>query len=78
MELDYPDEYIISVSGYIDSVASVKLVVSLTFKSNKRTYGPFGTEKGEYFKFPSTNGKIVGFLGRCGGHVDSIGAYYEP
>ncbi|KAM7505700.1 hypothetical protein LguiB_004604 [Lonicera macranthoides] len=78
VELDYPDEYINSVSGYIDSVASVKLVVSLTIDTNMRRYGPFGTEQGEHFKFPSKDAKIVGFQGRCGGHVDAIGAYYEP
>lgn len=52
VELDYPHKYINSVSGYIDSVASVKQVVSLTFESNRRTYGPFGKEQGKHFKFP--------------------------
>lgn len=46
--------------------------------SNKRTYGPFGTEEGIYFSLPVIGGKIVGFHGRGGWYVDAIGIHLEP
>lgn len=54
------------------------LIRSLTFHSNKRTYGPFGVEEGTYFTFPKMHGKIVGFLGKYGWYLDAIGFYVEP
>lgn len=51
---------------------------ALTLESNKRNYGPFGVEQGTYFAFPKVQGRIVGFLGKSGWYVDSIGAYIEP
>lgn len=50
---------------------------SLTFQSNRKTYGPFGVEQGTYFSFPMTGGKIVGFHGRCGWYLDAIGIYLK-
>ncbi|KAM7500413.1 hypothetical protein LguiA_024827 [Lonicera macranthoides] len=79
VELDYPHEYLVSVSGYIHVESAQTVVYSLKFESSRRTYGPFGTEKGTQFKFPSTgSGKIVGFHGRCGVRLYSIGGYYKP
>lgn len=80
MELKYPDEHLCSVIGRYDKKDQYVVVRSLTFVSNKTTYGPYGAEKGTYFKFPSTNGnnKIIGFHGRSGAYLDSIGGYIEP
>ncbi|KAM7461372.1 hypothetical protein LguiA_029493 [Lonicera macranthoides] len=79
VELDYPHEFLVSVSGYVDYFYSVMVFHSLTLESNKSTYGPFGKEVGECFKFPSTSGnKIVGFFGRSAYHLDSIGVYFQP
>ncbi|TMW82310.1 hypothetical protein EJD97_006283 [Solanum chilense] len=78
--LSYPDEYLISMHGYYGSLyerGSV-FVRSLTFESNKRTYGPYGVEQGTYFTLPISRGKIVGFHGKCGWHLDAIGVYIEP
>ncbi|KAF8012319.1 hypothetical protein BT93_I0456 [Corymbia citriodora subsp. variegata] len=73
------DEYLTSISGYIKSCISCPTVIrSLTFQSNKRTIGPFGDEKGVYFSSPTMGGKIIGFYGRSGNHLDAIGAYFEP
>ncbi|XP_039157320.1 mannose/glucose-specific lectin [Eucalyptus grandis] len=73
------DEYLTSISGYIRSSSSCPTVIrSLTFQSNKRTIGPVGDEKGVYFSSPTTGGKIIGFYGRSGDHLDAIGVYFEP
>ena len=48
---------------------------SLTLYTNKRKYGPFGEEQGSSFSSASNNGIIVGFHGRKGGFVDSIGVH---
>lgn len=79
IDLNDSDEYLTSISGYIRSSSSCPTVIrSLTFQSNKRTIGPFGDEKGAYFSSPTTGGKIIGFYGRSGDHLDAIGAYFEP
>lgn len=49
------------------------VIRSLTFKSNKRTLGPFGMEIGTPFSSPLDDGRIVGFKGRSGHHLDAIG-----
>ncbi|KAI6701552.1 hypothetical protein NL676_015876, partial [Syzygium grande] len=77
LPLDYPNEYLISVSGHIQE-DSYRVINSLTFHSNKRSYGPIGNGIGESFEFPSVDGKIIGFHGRCGFYLDSIGAYFGP
>lgn len=48
---------------------------SLTLHTNKRKYGPFGEEQGTSFSSASNNGIIVGFHGRKGWFVDSIGVH---
>ncbi|XP_048128152.1 jacalin-related lectin 20-like [Rhodamnia argentea] len=77
LPLDYPNEYLISLSGYIRE-DSYWVINSLTFHSNKRSYGPYGNERGKFFTFPQVDGKIIGFHGRCGFSLDSIGAYFGP
>ncbi|XP_049369323.1 jacalin-related lectin 3 isoform X1 [Solanum verrucosum] len=78
--LSYPDEFLTSMHGYYGSLyerGSV-FVRSLTFESNKRTYGPYGVEQGTYFTLPISRGKIVGFHGKSGWYLDAIGVYIEP
>ncbi|KAI6688391.1 hypothetical protein NL676_025219 [Syzygium grande] len=79
--LDYPREYLTSISGYkrengngVDNA----IIQSLTFHSNRGRHGPFGKDTGKYFWYPSTGSKIVGFYGRCGEALNSIGVYAEP
>lgn len=79
--LDFPDEVLISVSGYYGLIydESPDLVQSLTFESNQAKYGPYGLdEQGTYFSLSITGSKIVGFHGRCGRYLDSIGVYLKP
>ncbi|KAJ0087017.1 hypothetical protein Patl1_09216 [Pistacia atlantica] len=78
--LEYPDEFLTAVHGHYGTVNDwgAVCVRSLTFQSNKKTYGPFGIEQGTYFSFPMTGGKIVGFHGRSGWYLDAIGVYLKP
>jgi hypothetical protein len=80
VKLDYPDEFLTSIHGHYGTLNEwgPVFVRSLTFESNMRTYGPFGFEKGTYFSFPMTGGKIVGFHGKCSWYLDAIGAYLKP
>ncbi|KAJ6684831.1 JACALIN-RELATED LECTIN 3 [Salix purpurea] len=80
VKLDCPDEFLTSVHGYYGSLDGwgPVFVRSLTFQSNKKTYGPFGVEQGTYFSFPTSGGKIVGFHGKSGWYLDAIGIYLKP
>nr|GMD30462.1 Glycosyl transferase, family 14 [Ipomoea batatas] len=75
VKLQFPEEYLTSISGYYGPQRGSLVVRSLTFKSNQRTFGPFGLEEGTPFSLPMEGGKIVGFKGRGGWYVDSIGCY---
>lgn len=82
--MDYPSEHLTSISGYIRDYSEPVIVQSLTFHSNKRSYGPYGKDgeekpKGSYFWYPSTGSQIVSFYGHCiSSHLSSIGVYAEP
>ncbi|XP_039155544.1 TMV resistance protein N [Eucalyptus grandis] len=78
VKLDYPNEFLTSVSGYILDDPRHVAIQSLIFHSNRRTYGPFGNESGKFFSFPPVAGKIIGFFGRSGSCLDSIGAHLLP
>lgn len=75
VKLQFPEEYITSIRGYYGPQRGSLVIRSLTFTSNQRTYGPFGLEEGTPFSLPMEGGKIVGFKGRNGWYVDSIGCY---
>ncbi|KAD4889339.1 hypothetical protein E3N88_21412 [Mikania micrantha] len=63
------------LSGHYGPVVSggFPVIRSLTFKSNRRTFGPFGVEEGTRFNVFTDRGQIVGFYGRSGWFLDSIG-----
>nr|WRQ20294.1 jacalin-related lectin 4-like [Citrullus colocynthis] len=71
------DEHLILVHGYYSDIhkwgIAATVIRSLTIKTNKRTYGPFGIEDGTNFSFPFTGLKLVGFHGRSGLYLDAIG-----
>ena len=66
-----------SVSGHTAPLSwlgtKTPVVRSLTFKTNKRTFGPYGKEEGTPFNLPIENGLIIGFKGRSGELLDAIG-----
>ncbi|KAJ0755587.1 putative jacalin-like lectin domain-containing protein [Helianthus annuus] len=72
--LQFPEEILIGVSGYFCPMVyrGFPVIQSLSFKSNRRTFGPFGMEKGTPFKFVTNGGHIVSFYGRSGWVLDSI------
>ncbi|XP_010533571.1 PREDICTED: jacalin-related lectin 3 isoform X2 [Tarenaya hassleriana] len=80
VKLEYPDEYLTSVHGTYGSfdVWGTLCVRSLTFESNRRKYGPFGSESGTYFSLPKSEAKIVGFHGKTGWYLDAIGVHIQP
>ncbi|KAK1698115.1 hypothetical protein QYE76_014812 [Lolium multiflorum] len=78
VKLDFPGEILVSVSGYYGSVCGSPVIIrSLTFQSNRSKYGPFGTEDGTPFSIPVSSGKIIGFHGRSGSYLNSIGFYLK-
>ncbi|KAM5581698.1 jacalin-related lectin 3-like [Rosa sericea] len=93
IRFNYPDEFLTAVHGrYCDNLLGVVRVVnSLTFKTNRNTYGPFGwTSQDEKlinlvpcFSIHMPGSEIVGFHGRSSrnkwlGGIYSIGAYVKP
>ncbi|KAL5999504.1 hypothetical protein ACLOJK_037789 [Asimina triloba] len=74
---DYPYEILTHISGYYGTtlIMGPTAVKSLTFHTTKRKYGPFGDEQGTFFSTNLKEGMIVGFHGRCGWYIDSIGVH---
>ena len=75
IKLKYPEEYLASVSGIYCPVVygGSPVIRSLTLKTNKRIFGPYGIEEGTPFSFPIDGGHIVGFRGKNGWYLDAIG-----
>ncbi|KAL0429885.1 UNVERIFIED_CONTAM: Jacalin-related lectin 19 [Sesamum radiatum] len=75
IKLQFPEEFLTTVTGHCSPVVygGSPVIRSLTFKSNRRTFGPFGVEEGVPFSFPMEGGQIVGFKGRAGWYLDAIG-----
>ncbi|KAK7830998.1 jacalin-related lectin 19, partial [Quercus suber] len=75
IKLQYPEEFLVTVSGHYCPVVhgGSPVIRSLTFRSNKRTFGPFGIKEGTTFSFSMDGGLIMGFNGRSGWHLDAIG-----
>jgi hypothetical protein len=80
IKFNYPGEYLQQIEGFVGILPvmvgnrSVTGVSSITFKSNIRTYGPYGGGGGET-PFKSGIGKIVGFWGNSGLAIDQIGVF---
>jgi len=60
--------------GY-HSGGMVTCVTSITFKTNIKTYGPYGNPKLGDQGFKSGSGKIVGFWGGSGQALDRLGVF---
>ncbi|XP_024191810.1 jacalin-related lectin 3 [Rosa chinensis] len=83
IKLDYPYEYLISVHGrYCKFWPLTTVISSLTFRSNKKSYGPYGNEDqhDKSFSIQAPGNMIVGFHGRASGFkgIRAIGAYLKP
>ncbi|KAI3807295.1 hypothetical protein L1987_23221 [Smallanthus sonchifolius] len=74
--IDYPNEYLMSISGTYVEDGTVK---SICFKTNQNLYGPFGSDSGSAFSHDVKAGEvIVGFHGRADAYVNAIGVYVMP
>jgi hypothetical protein len=77
---NYPGEYLQQIEGFVGKIPmmsgdqQVTAISSITFKSNIKTYGPYGGGGGET-PFKSGIGKIVGFWGKSGLAIDQIGVF---
>ncbi|KAJ8513697.1 hypothetical protein OPV22_004131 [Ensete ventricosum] len=64
-----------SIRGHYGRFAGVTVVRSVTFISDKRTYGPYGGEGGIAFELEAPDKRIVGFTARSGLYLDALGIY---
>ncbi|KAF8094164.1 hypothetical protein N665_0368s0003 [Sinapis alba] len=72
-------EYITALSAYTKTLTTQNVVTSLTFTTNKKTYGPYGDKSGLLFSFPEETGKqIAGFHGTSENVLNSIEVHYAP
>ncbi|KAB2612941.1 hypothetical protein D8674_035257 [Pyrus ussuriensis x Pyrus communis] len=80
IKLQYPDEYIVSVTGHYGTMVygGTPIIRSLKFQSNRRTFGPFGMDEGTPFTYTLDRSKIVGLKGRNGWYIDAIGFHVSP
>ncbi|KAJ4893782.1 Jacalin-related lectin 34 [Raphanus sativus] len=72
------DEYITIVEGYYDKILGSDGLTSLTFHTNKNTYGPYGLQGSTHFDIKAEGYKITGFHGRAGDTITAIGVYLAP
>ena len=74
------DEYIEKVSGVVLDEGGLKIIASLTIKTNKRTLGPYGqANQAKAFHLEAPKGEeICGFRGRSGQYLDAIGIVTRP
>ncbi|KAL8246266.1 hypothetical protein R6Q59_007482 [Mikania micrantha] len=75
------DEEIIAISGTValsrgDDPGNT-VIASISFVTNKKRYGPFGSMRGKSFTVPWDDGSFAGFYGLCGWYIDSIGVYLK-
>ncbi|KAJ9556690.1 hypothetical protein OSB04_011304 [Centaurea solstitialis] len=72
------DEEITGIQGTFGVVPTVPfgnipLISSLSLLTNKKTHGPFGMKEGTHFSQSWDAGSLVGFYGRAGSYMDSLG-----
>ncbi|KAK1427341.1 hypothetical protein QVD17_16024 [Tagetes erecta] len=76
--IDYPNEYLKSISGTLGNFDGSCVVTSVCFNTNQNRYGPYGTKNGNGFSYDGEGGVIVGFFGRANKYVSAIGVYVMP
>lgn len=71
---DYPLESLTHITGFYGPLMFVgpTVIKSLT---TERKYGPFGNEQGTAFSSYIQDGMVIGFHGRGGWFIDSIGVH---
>ncbi|CAD5174933.1 unnamed protein product [Musa acuminata subsp. malaccensis] len=69
------DESLTWISGRYGFFRGEMVIRSLTFGSDKKTYGPYGVEDGFTFDLDAGSQRIVGFFARSGQFLNAIGVY---
>ncbi|KAH7565667.1 hypothetical protein JRO89_XS09G0242100 [Xanthoceras sorbifolium] len=75
--INWPKEYLTSISGTYNTYQGHCVVESLCFYTNCTKCGPYGCTNGTPFKFPLEDREIVGFFGRAGDFIDAVGVYQK-
>ncbi|MFS7911677.1 putative jacalin-like lectin domain-containing protein [Helianthus anomalus] len=78
ISIDYPNEYLKSISGTTENYHGSNVVMSVCFTTNQNCYGPFGTSSGTVFSYDGKGGVIVGFHGHADKYLNAIGVYVMP
>ncbi|CAN4114075.1 unnamed protein product [Withania somnifera] len=91
IKLDYPFEYVVGVNGCHGILETDRILKSITFVTNKNSYGPFpknrstnyyrtGSDQDTEFNMNALDrGWLNGFHGtRCGFQLESFGVYIKP
>ncbi|CAN4091230.1 unnamed protein product [Withania somnifera] len=78
---DYPTEFLTSISGSLRT-SYTNVLSSISFGTNKGSYGPFGTPSADTVKFTFQIGNYRSFGGFYGSKngvgIMSIGVYMKP
>ncbi|TXG52227.1 hypothetical protein EZV62_021396 [Acer yangbiense] len=77
IKLDWPREYLTSISWTCETFRGFYVIQSLCFETNKNKYGPFGPTTGIFGKFSMDGVVIVGFHGYHGIYLDGLGCYVK-
>ncbi|KAF3522766.1 hypothetical protein F2Q69_00047353 [Brassica cretica] len=73
------DEFITRVAGYYRTTFSGDVITALLFRTNKKTYGPYGNLTRNFFSADAPrNNQIAGFLGNSGSALNSINVHFAP
>lgn len=68
--IDWPNEYLTKISGtYGDKINSI------SFQTNLKTYGPYGSPKGTPYELFEKDHVIVGLHGRAWRNIEALGVY---
>ncbi|PWA73031.1 syntaxin of plants 52 [Artemisia annua] len=76
--IDQPKEYLVAISGTTGNYDGYNAVNSLCIVTNKKHYGPYGTDSGTRFSYDGKCGVIVGFHGHDNKYLEAIGVYVKP
>ena len=67
-----------SISGTYGTYNGLTVITSLSFVINGNINGPYGRQIGTAFSIPIQDSEVVGFHGKAGWYLDSIGLYVKP
>ncbi|CAH1439453.1 unnamed protein product [Lactuca virosa] len=72
------DENLIEISGTVRVYGGYTVITSLSFLTNKKKYGPYGTTQGTSFSLPVAKGSFGGFSRNYEDYLDSFSVILYP